>query len=99
MGMKQYKVQGSQEEPYTVTFHRHGDHVRASCTCTAGEYGQYCKHRLILIEQHEDLRDYIAGSDLESVILEVKEAHAVVDQATRNLKSLKRKMARIMSSQ
>ncbi|MDT8369574.1 MAG: SWIM zinc finger family protein, partial [Longimicrobiales bacterium] len=32
-----------------MTFHRHGSELRASCTCRAGQFGTYCKHRIAIL--------------------------------------------------
>lgn len=44
-----FKVQGSQPEPYTVTFRKEGRNITATCTCQAGRNKMYCKHRLNLL--------------------------------------------------
>jgi len=45
-----FRVQGSAEEPYEVTFRRDGANLSAFCTCPAGDAGQYCKHRFGILE-------------------------------------------------
>lgn len=45
-----FYVQGSEKEPYKVTFWRKEKDFKSACSCKAGKKGMYCKHRLDLLE-------------------------------------------------
>ena len=59
-----FLVQGSSDEPYDVIFSKEGGRFTASCTCTAGQYGRCCKHRLNILA---DKRNAIVSDNLEDV--------------------------------
>ena len=45
-----FLVQGSAPEPYEVEFTMTGGSITATCSCPAGRTGQYCKHRVSILE-------------------------------------------------
>ena len=103
-----FLVQGSSEEPYEVTFSKEGESFTVRCTCTAGEYGQSCKHRLnildgrrnnIVSDNLEDvdiIQTWLPGSSLESALNRVKEAEKLADEAKKNLSAAKIKLSQVM---
>ena len=60
----EFLVQGSQVEPYIVTFSKHDDNFIATCTCAAGENGMYCKHRFNILS---GIKSNIVSANLEDV--------------------------------
>lgn len=56
-----FKVQGSRNTPYTLTFTRTGNNMTATCTCPAGKNLMQCKHRVNLL--YGDLTDLVSGQD------------------------------------
>lgn len=40
-----FSVEGSQPEPYQVIFNNKDNKLTVTCSCAAGESGQFCKHR------------------------------------------------------
>jgi uncharacterized Zn finger protein len=45
-----FLVQGSAPEPYEVVFTITGEGITATCSCPAGKNGQYCKHRVSILQ-------------------------------------------------
>ena len=43
-------VKGSSADPYEVTFIKDGDSLTALCSCPAGQYGNFCKHRIAILD-------------------------------------------------
>lgn len=72
-----FVVEGSNGDEYRVTLTRDATRANAFCICPAGENGQYCKHRIALLDGDissllsdnsadvESLKTFIRGSDLE----------------------------------
>lgn len=71
---------------YWVRFNREGTVVTATCTCPAGEMGQFCKHRiaLMLFDETErvlsnnknevaEIKEFLRGTVQERVINKVME--------------------------
>lgn len=50
MTVYRFLIQGSTTEPYETTFYFDGKNLNASCSCAAGNNGQYCKHRTELLK-------------------------------------------------
>ncbi len=102
-----FKVKGSSLEPYEVTFTKNGNNINAFCTCTAGENGQYCKHRFSIMAGDSEavvssnkyqvivVKSWLLGSDLEKAMLELAEAEHEHDKAKKRL-AAKKNVARVM---
>lgn len=98
-------VQGSEPDPYRVTFEKFGNNLNAYCTCAAGANGQSCKHRLrILSGNHEGLVggsiddalmvvDWICGTDVEHYLKRLIEAEDGYDRSRKLLADAKRDFA------
>ena len=103
-----FLVQGSSDEPYEVIFSKEGERVTISCTCTAGQYGRSCKHRLNILsgkrnaivsgnlEDVDTVKSWLPGSHLESALSNVEAAERRAAEAKRNLSAAKNRLAQIM---
>lgn len=105
-----FLVKGSSVDPYEVTFIKDGTSLTAICTCPAGTYGNYCKHRIAILGGNaksvtSDNADkvptvvaWLAGTDVEAALSEVREAEKTADPEKKILNDAKRKLARAMNS-
>jgi len=105
-----FKVQGSEVDPYDVTFVKNGTSLTAKCTCRAGAARQYCKHRFSILDgvttgivsgnggDVDRVKSWLAGTELETVLQELAGAEAQVELATKTLSAVKKKVARTMDS-
>lgn len=50
MGTYLFMVQGSEVEPYSVQFAVKNGVFSATCTCRAGSFSAFCKHRLRIVQ-------------------------------------------------
>lgn len=103
-----FRVQGSEPEPYTVTFRRTGNNFTARCTCRAGSLGQVCKHRLSLLKQEPDglvsgnegdlsrLPIMFVGTNVELAFEELADAEAAAEAAKKELDLRKKALASAM---
>ena len=103
-----FRVAGSAAEPYEVTFLRTNGKVAAFCTCPAGENGQYCKHRLAIMEgcaaaivgqnqgDIETVRAWLVGTELETALSEFRQAESVYEAAKTALGTAKKDLAKKM---
>lgn len=103
-----FLVKGSAPAPYEVSFVKLRDQLRAFCTCPAGDNGTYCKHRLNILSgdmnhivsgNSIDVRtiaSWIAGTDLEQALKEVRSAEAEVRRAEVRLRVTHKELARVM---
>lgn len=102
-----FLVQGSAPEPYEVTFLWDGSRLSALCTCPAGQNGQYCKHRIGILENTpsgivsdnsesiSQVLSWLEGTTLESALSEYRQAdEALVD--AKKLSAAKKTLARVM---
>ena len=104
----QFLVQGSAPEPYVVTMQLAEGRFAAFCTCPAGQFGTYCKHRFALLsgdtsgivsENVADVdlvRGWFRGSPLEAALQDVLEAERQVSAAKRRLSAAKKRVAAAM---
>ena len=60
-------IQGSQAEPYEVSFKRVPNGAIVKCTCQAGKLVALCKHKVALLQG--DMTDVIDGGDALSTVL------------------------------
>jgi uncharacterized Zn finger protein len=104
-----FKVKGSASEPYVVTFVKDGGNLSTSCTCPAGTFRQYCKHRFAILAGIADgivsenaadvavIKRWLAGTDVQSAMQELVAAQAAYDEAGRKLSAAKKKVARALA--
>jgi len=104
----QFLVQGSADVPYKVTFQKDGNKLSAFCSCPAGENSQYCKHRLLILENIgmgvvSDNADQVAvvsgwlpGTSVTSALEAVASAEQELDRAKILLTAAKKTLAATM---
>jgi uncharacterized Zn finger protein len=96
---------GSRSAPYSVYFTLENDRMYISCSCPAGRFGKFCKHRIALIQgnsdilyddsQDEDLYqicDWIQKSEFLDLIFERSKFKTELREAQARLDEVKRKM-------
>ncbi len=105
-----FLVQGSTTDPYEVTFIKDGASLTALCTCLAGTYGNFCKHRISILDgntnaissdnadQAVTVVGWLPGTDVEAALSEMREAEKIADPDKKVLNAAKRKLARAMNS-
>lgn len=105
-----FLVKGSSAEPYEITFIKDGASLTAICTCPAGTYGNYCKHRISILDGNSqsissDNADQVAtvvgwlpGTDVEAALSEMREAEKIANPENKLLNIAKRKLARAMNT-
>lgn len=104
-----FKVQGSAQEPYKVTFvKRSQTNLSAYCTCPAGDNGQYCKHRFRIldgfttdivsenIEQVKTIQSWLVGTDVEEALLTMRAIDSEAIKIKKALASAKKEVAKAM---
>lgn len=105
-----FSVKGSSPEPYEVTFIKDGSSLTALCTCPAGQFGSYCKHRIAILDGKSDsissgnadqaltVTEWLVGTDVEAALSELRAAEKTTECAKEDLVALKKKLARAMNS-
>jgi uncharacterized Zn finger protein len=105
-----FLVKGSSADPYEVTFIKDGSSLTAICTCPAGTYGNFCKHRISILDgdassiasdnaaQVTTVRSWLPGTDVAEALAEMRKAEKTPDPEKKALNAAKRKLARAMNS-
>lgn len=105
-----FHVKGSSKDPYEVIFIKDGDSLTAICNCPAGTYGNFCKHRISILdgnakaivsdnaEQAATVLTWLTGTDVEAALAEMRAAEKVDDPDKKILNVAKRKLARAMNT-
>jgi uncharacterized Zn finger protein len=105
-----FLVKGSAADPYEVTFIKDGNSLTAVCTCPAGQFGNFCKHRISILDgkggdissenadQVSIIVGWLAGTDVESALAEMRAAEKDATSDKKALDSAKKKLARAMNS-
>ena len=105
-----FQVRGSAREPYELIFIKDGDSLTAICSCPAGEHGNFCKHRLGILDGKasgivSDNADkvpmvvaWLEGTDVETALAELREIEKDADTPKSKLAAAKKKLARAMNS-
>ncbi|WP_156762708.1 hypothetical protein [Woeseia oceani] len=110
--MKELKflVKGSAPQPYELLFIKDGNSLTAICNCPAGEHGNFCKHRISLLdgkpkglvsdnaEQVAVVVEWLVGTDVETALLELRVVEKDKAAPKADLVAAKRKLARAMNS-
>ena len=63
----EFHVRGSGGDPYQVIFTARPEGVYATCTCKAGIFGEWCKHRQAILDGKLDLAVDASPADAEEV--------------------------------
>jgi uncharacterized Zn finger protein len=105
-----FLVKGSSAEPYGITFIKDGSSLTAICTCPAGTFGNFCKHRISILDgstkgitssnadQVATVVAWLPGTDVAAAIAELREAEKTSRSDKATLNAAKRKLARAMNS-
>jgi len=105
-----FLVKGSSSDAYEVTFIKDGSSLTALCTCPAGQFGNFCKHRIAILDGKHDaissenadlaskVTEWLVGTDVEAALSELRDAERDKEFAKDDLATLKRKLARAMNS-
>ncbi len=105
-----FLVKGSSAEPYELTFIKDGDSLTALCTCPAGQYGNYCKHRMAILDgdgraivgdnanQVATISDWLQGTDVAAALAEFRRIEKTVGVSKSEVATAKRTLARAMNS-
>lgn len=105
-----FLVKGSTPEPYEVTFIKDGDSLTALCTCPAGQFGNFCKHRIAIIDgdgkaivgdnanEVTTITDWLQGTDVAAALAEFRRIEKTVGSSKSEVAAVKRKLARAMNS-
>ena len=103
-------VKGSSKDPYEVTFIKDGDSLTALCSCPAGQYGNFCKHRISILDgngeaivgdnadQVSTVLEWLQGTDVAAALSGFRELERSSDTPKSALVAAKRKLARAMNS-
>lgn len=103
-----FLVQGSADVPYEVTFRMKEGRLTARCTCTAGDAGQACKHRLAILNGHIDgivsdnahevhsVSAWLPESDIATALEEIRIAENKLADAKSVLSEAKRHLGAVM---
>ena len=103
-----FKVQGSAQEPYEVTFAKNGGNLTAHCTCPAGGVGQYCKHRLTILQgknpgiisgneaEINTVCNWLPDTDGGLALAAYVDAERAAEDAKTNLAISKKRLARAL---
>ncbi len=105
-----FHVKGSSPDAYEVTFIKDGASLTALCTCPAGQYGNFCKHRVAILDGKSDsitsgnadqvatVTRWLVGTDVEAALSELRRAEKITGLAKEDLAMLKKVLARAMNS-
>ncbi len=105
-----FQVKGSSAEPYELTFIKDGDSLTALCSCPAGQYGNFCKHRIAIIDGNSNaivsdnadqvvtVVTWLQGTDVAAALTEFRVIEASKESPKSALVAAKRKLARAMNS-
>jgi hypothetical protein len=105
----EFRVQGSEAEPYRVTFIKQTEtELFAYCTCLAGSNGQYCKHRFGIlagdtkgivsenVSEVHTVQSWLSGTSLERALLAVQTLELEEAKIKKELSSAKKEIAKVM---
>ena len=105
-----FQVKGSSADPYEVIFIKDGDSLTALCSCPAGQYGNFCKHRIAVLEGNgkaivsdnadrvPTIVNWLQGTDVAAALTEFRDIEKAGDKPKNVLVAAKRKLARAMNT-
>lgn len=103
-----FMVSGSQGDEYEIRAAKKGTEMWISCTCPAGQFGTYCKHRMALLNGQVDallsgnekdvekLAKILRGTTLEKLMDERFALEKEIAKLNGRNRSVKKKIASYM---
>lgn len=82
--------------------------MSARCSCPAGVVGQYCKHRMRILEGSTEaivsgndtdvvkIASWLSGSDVELAMGQIRDAEERLEAAKKEISYLKKKLAKAL---
>ena len=96
-------------EPYSVDFIFKNDKMSIHCSCPAGKWGKFCKHKIQMLQENydilsdegqsnqlEEIADWIQKSEFLDLIFERSKLDGKLMEIQEKLNGVKKKMARMM---
>lgn len=105
-----FLVKGSSADPYEVTFIKDDASLTAICTCPAGTYGNFCKHRIAILDgnikaitsdnaaEAATVVNWLPGTDVEAALVELRNVEKTPGTDKNALNAAKRNLAKVMNS-
>jgi len=105
-----FLVKGSAADPYEVTFIKDDDSLTALCTCPAGQFGNFCKHRIAILDgdakaivsdnanRVSTIVEWLQGTDVALALAEFRNVEKAGGVSKSTLAAAKKKLARAMNS-
>jgi len=105
-----FLVKGSSADPYEVIFIKDGDSLTAVCNCPAGTYGNFCKHRISILDgdpsaissdnadQATIVAGWLPGTDVGLALAELRAMEKVTGASKESIAAAKKKLARAMNT-
>ena len=103
-----FLVKGSSADPYELTFIKDGDSLTAICTCPAGTFGNFCKHRIAILDgdakavtsdnaaEVATVVEWLPGTDVAAALAQLRAAER--EGVKSAIANAKKKLARAMNS-
>jgi len=82
----QFQIQGSAKEPYVITCRKDESHFTLTCTCPAGKFEKWCKHRTHILagisegivsdnaDAILEVSNWLQGTPIENAAIELQKA-------------------------
>jgi uncharacterized Zn finger protein len=105
----QFLVKGSAKEPYRVQFTNENGKITSTCSCPAGRYSGFCKHRIsiflgeskgIVSDNTDDIKrvsTWIKDTEIESALQYYIEMKQLEENAKKEAKKAKKLFEDVMS--
>ena len=105
-----FLVKGSSKDPYEVIFIKDGDSLTAICSCPAGQHGNFCKHRIAILDGKSTaivsdnadsvatVVDWLPGTDVDAALTALRAIESAKPVDKSELSAAKRKLARAMNT-
>ncbi|MEX1013904.1 MAG: SWIM zinc finger family protein [Candidatus Paceibacterota bacterium] len=106
-----FLVQGSAKEPYEVEFLKRSEtNLSAYCTCPAGKNGQYCKHRLNILngvtkgivsknlDDVKTIQSWLKNTDVEEALNKMRNLELEAEKIKKELSKAKKEVAKSLNN-
>ena len=99
-----FLVQDSASSPYSVSFTKTINSFTAACSCPAGKVGQYCKHRLKILNGNTEgivsenkneistITSWLKGTEIEKALKDFQEMEERFELAKQNFTISKKRL-------
>lgn len=89
-------IQGSSIVPYEITINIENDTLKMSCTCPAGIHNQLCKHIRKVINEHQQIQEFIKNNEKYNILYTLNDEEILLEELKQKIAKHKKQVSKLI---